>query len=217
MLEVRHAVVGPFGENTWLVADRESGDAIVIDPGGETARVLGLAQPDLRIVGVIATHGHVDHVAGAEELCRRTGAPFRIHAGDERLVRGLPTQAAALGFGAVKAPALGPFLADGETLQVGRHAFTVLHTPGHTPGGVCFHFPEEQLLVTGDTLFAASVGRTDLPGGNTAELLRSIRDRLFPLADATRFLPGHGPTGTIGEERSENPFVGERAGRMRPM
>ena len=217
MLQVRQATVGPFAENTWLLADAESGDAIVIDPGGETARVLGLAQPDLRIVGVLATHGHVDHVCGVEELCRRTGATFRIHAGDERLVRGLPTQAAALGFGAVKTPPLGPFLEDGETLRVGRHAFRVIHTPGHTPGGVCFHFPDEGLLVTGDTLFAGSVGRTDLPGGDAGELLRSIRERILPLPDGTRFLPGHGPTGTVGEERAENPFVGARAGRMRPM
>ena len=205
MLVVRQAVVGPFAENTWLVADSDTGDALVIDPGGEVARVLGLAQPDFRIGRVLATHGHVDHVFGAEPLCRRTGAPFQIHRGDEPFLRALPGQAAGLGFGEAKSPEVSDFLSDGDTIRVGGHEARVIHTPGHSPGGVSLHFPADQVLFTGDTLFAGSVGRTDLPGGNAPELLRSIRERLFPLGDEVRFFPGHGPGGTLGEERRRNP------------
>ena len=211
MLVVRQAVVGPFAENTWLVADSATGDALVIDPGGETARVLGLAQPDFRIGRVLATHGHVDHIVGAEEICRRTGAPFQIHVGDEPFVRALPGQAAGLGFGAARSPAVTAFLSDGDLIRVGGHEARVIHTPGHSPGGVSLHFPADQVLFTGDTLFAGSVGRTDLPGGDAPELLRSIRERLFPLGDEVRFFPGHGPGGTLGEERRQNPYAGDDA------
>ena len=215
MLVVRQAVVGPFAENTWLVADSGTGDAVVIDPGGEATRVLGLAQPDFRIVRILATHGHVDHIFGAEELRRRTGAPFQIHAGDEPFVRALPGQAAGLGFGPARSPEVSAFLADGDAIRVGGHEARVIHTPGHSPGGVSLHFPADRLLFTGDTLFAGSVGRTDLPGGNATELLGSIRERLFPLGDDVRFFPGHGPGGTLGEERRRNPYVGDDAPRGR--
>jgi glyoxylase-like metal-dependent hydrolase (beta-lactamase superfamily II) len=217
LLVVRQAVVGPFAENTWLVADRATGDAIVIDPGGETSRVLGLAQPDFRIGRVLATHGLVDHVFGAEELCRRTGAPFQIHAGDEPFLRALPGQAAGLGFGAARSPTVTAFLSDGDAIRLGGHEATVIHTPGHSPGGVSLFFPADGVLFTGDTLFAGSVGRTDLPGGDAPELLRSIRERLFPLGDGVRFFPGHGPGGTLGEERRKNPYAGDDAPRGRFM
>ncbi len=209
MLVVRQAVVGPFAENTWLVADSGTGDAILIDPGGPAASALRLAQPDFRIVGILATHGHVDHIVGAEDLRRRTGAPFRIHAGDAPFVRALPGQAAGLGFGEARSPEVSSFLEDGDAIRVGGHEARVIHTPGHSPGGVSIHFPADGLLFTGDTLFAGSVGRTDLPGGNSTELLRSIRERLFPLGDEVRFFPGHGPGGTLGEERRRNPYAGD--------
>jgi glyoxylase-like metal-dependent hydrolase (beta-lactamase superfamily II) len=217
VLVVRQAVVGPFAENTWLVADDATGDALVLDPGGETTRVLGLAQPDFRIGRIVATHGHVDHVFGAEELARRTGATFHIHAGDEPFLRALPTQAAGLGFGAARAPTVAGWLADGDVLAVGGHEARVLHTPGHSPGGVSLWFPGERLLFTGDTLFAGSVGRTDLPGGDGESLLRSIREKLYPLGDDVRFLPGHGPGSTLGEERRRNPYAGDDAPRGRFM
>ncbi|MEI7703748.1 MAG: MBL fold metallo-hydrolase [Deltaproteobacteria bacterium] len=208
MLTIRQAVVGPFAENTWLVGDGETGDAAVIDPGGETARVLGLAQPDLRIGQVLATHGHVDHIVGVDELRRRTGATFRIHPGDAPFVRALPSQAAGMGFGEVRTPEVSGPLADGDVVRVGGHEGMVIHTPGHSPGSVCLWFPADKALFTGDTLFVGSVGRSDFPGGNSAELVRSIREKLFPLGDDVRFFPGHGPAGTIGEERRSNPFVG---------
>ena len=213
MLVVRQAVVGPFAENTWLVADSETGDALVIDPGGDNDRVLDLARPGFRVGRILATHGHADHIFGAEELREKTGATFQIHAGDEPFVRALPRQAAGLGFGAARSPQVSSFLADGEAVQVGGHEGTVIHTPGHSPGGVSIFFPAEKVLFTGDTLFAGSVGRTDLPGGNSRELLRSIRERLFPLGDDVRFFPGHGPGGTLGEERRANPYAGDDAPR----
>jgi hydroxyacylglutathione hydrolase len=211
LLVVRQAVVGPFAENTWLVADSETGDALVIDPGGETGRVLGLALPDFRVGRILATHGHVDHIFGVEALRESTGAPFQIHRGDEPFVRALPGQAAGLGFGKTASPEVESFLADGDAIRVGRHQGRVIHTPGHSPGGVSFHFPDDKILFTGDTLFAGSVGRTDLPGGNAPELLRSIRERLFPLGDDVRFFPGHGPGGTLGAERKANPYAGDDA------
>ncbi len=213
MLVVRQAVVGPIAENTWLVADSDTGDAVVIDPGGDTARVLGLAQPDFRIGRILATHGHADHLVGAEELARRTGASFQIHVGDEPFVRALPEQAARLGLGETRSPRISSFLEDGESFRVGRHEGRVIHTPGHSPGGVSFHFPDDGVLFTGDTLFAGSVGRTDLPGSDGAALLRSIRERIFPLGDEVRFLSGHGPGGTLGEERRDNPYAGDGVAR----
>jgi glyoxylase-like metal-dependent hydrolase (beta-lactamase superfamily II) len=218
VLVVRQAVVGPFAENTWLVADSATGEAAILDPGGESARVQGLTQPgDLRILSVLATHGHVDHIAGAEELVRASGAPFRIHPADDPFVRALPSQAAGLGFGTVRSPPVSGPLADGDTLRVGRHEATVLHTPGHSPGSVCLWFPADRVLFTGDTLFRGSVGRTDLPGGDAGSLVRSIREKLLPLGDDVRFFPGHGPAGTIGDERRMNPFVGDDAPRGRFM
>ncbi|HQR29365.1 MAG TPA: MBL fold metallo-hydrolase [Anaeromyxobacteraceae bacterium] len=216
MLAVRQAVVGPFAENTWLLADTVSGEAVVVDPGGDADRVLALAGSG-RVTGVVATHGHVDHVFGAAEICERTGAPFRIHAADEPFLKALPGQAAGLGFGAARAPAVAAWLVDGDEVRVGRHVGRVVHTPGHSPGGVCLHFPDDGVLLTGDTLFAGSVGRTDLPGGDVRSLLRSIRDRLFPLGDDVRFFPGHGPSGTLGEERRTNPYAGDDAPRGRFM
>ncbi len=210
MLAVRQAVVGPFAENTWLLADTASGEAVVVDPGGDADRVLALAGSG-RVTGVVATHGHVDHVFGAAEICARTGAPFRIHAADEPFLKALPGQAAGLGFGAARAPSVSAWLADGDELRVGRHVGRVVHTPGHTPGGVCLYFPDDGVVLTGDTLFAGSVGRTDLPGGDVRALLRSIRERLFPLGDDVRFFPGHGPGGTLGEERRTNPYAGDDA------
>jgi len=210
MLVVRSAVVGPFAMNAWLAACSETGEALLVDPGAEIPRLLALCQPEgFRVGRLFLTHGHVDHVAGAAEARAATGAPVTIHADDLPWLEALPRQAEMFGLPAGPAPAIAAHHVDGEVVRVGRLEATVLHTPGHTRGSTCLWFAAERAVFTGDTLLAGSVGRTDLPGGDFEALARSIRKRLFPLGDDVRVLPGHGPAGTIGEERRHNPFVGE--------
>jgi hydroxyacylglutathione hydrolase len=216
MLIVRTAVIGPFAENCYLVCCPTTKEAMVIDPGGEESRVLGMCAPgDFRVTRIVLTHGHVDHVAGAAGVQAATGAPVTIHADDAEWLASLPQQAATFGFGSARLPVVERHHADGDTFRVGEHEARIIHTPGHTRGGCSVWFASDRVLFTGDTLFAASVGRTDLPGGDFAALERSIRERLFPLGDDVRFHPGHGPGGLLGEERATNPFVGESTARAR--
>lgn len=215
MLVIRNAVVGPFAANAYVVACDRTGETMIVDPGGEIPRVLGLVQPDQRVSRLVCTHGHIDHVAGAVEAKAATGAPVWLHASDEGWLEALPRQAEMFGFEPVEAPAIDHRPVDGETFRVGASEGRVVHTPGHSPGSLCLFFPDERLLFTGDTLFAGSVGRTDLPGGDFDALHASIRDKLFPLGDDVRFHPGHGPAGLVGEERRSNPFVGEQPRRGR--
>jgi glyoxylase-like metal-dependent hydrolase (beta-lactamase superfamily II) len=217
LLIVRSVVVGPFAMNAWLAACSETGEAVLIDPGAEVPRVLALLQPEgFSVKRILLTHGHVDHASGAAEAREATGAPVAIHPADLPWLEALPRQAAM--FGLEEALPLVPDaqLADGETVRVGSHSASVIHTPGHSQGSVSFHFPDAGVIFVGDTLFQGSVGRTDLPGGDFDQLAESITRRLFALGDELRFLPGHGPGGTIGEERLHNPFVGKtpRQGRF---
>jgi len=216
MLVVRSVVVGPFAMNAWLAACSETREAILVDPGDEIPRVLAMRAPEGFTVGrIFLTHGHVDHVAGAAAARAATGAPVTIHRDDEPWLEALPRQADMFGLGPGIPPEIEHHHADGEGIRVGKLTATVLHTPGHSRGSTCLWFPSEKVIFTGDTLFVGSVGRTDLPGGDYEALARSIKDRLFTLGDEIRFLPGHGPEGTIGEERRSNPFVGERPGKGR--
>jgi glyoxylase-like metal-dependent hydrolase (beta-lactamase superfamily II) len=219
MLLVRHAVVGPFAENTYLVADDETGEAMLVDPGGELDRVLALREPGgLRIGRILLTHGHVDHVAGCAAARARLGAPVQIHRDDLPWLEALPQQAAMFGFegdGLEAPPHVDHLHEEGETFTLGAHVGRVLHTPGHSRGSCCVLFEGARVLLSGDTLFAGSVGRTDLPGGDFEALAHAIRAKLFPLGDDVRFYPGHGPAGLLGDERRSNPFVGERSRRGR--
>jgi glyoxylase-like metal-dependent hydrolase (beta-lactamase superfamily II) len=216
MLIVRHTVVGPFAANCWLAACDRTGEAVLIDPGGEIPRALALREPGgYRVVRIFCTHGHIDHVAGGAEAKVATGAPLWLHAADAGWLEALPRQAEMFGFEPVEVPRVDHQPADGETFQVGACEARVIHTPGHSAGSCCLVFPDERLVFTGDTLFAGSVGRTDLPGGDFDALYKSIKERLFTLGDEVRFLPGHGPGGTIGAERQANPFVGENPRRGR--
>jgi glyoxylase-like metal-dependent hydrolase (beta-lactamase superfamily II) len=217
MLVVRQAVVGPFAENTYLAACSRSREAVLVDPGGELDRVLPLAERDgFRIGRVLLTHGHVDHVAGVAEARRRLGVPVHMHPADRPWLETVSRQAEMYGFEeAVEVPEVDAWLADGEQLTVGELRVRVIHTPGHTPGSCSFYFAEAATLLTGDTLFAGSVGRTDLPGGDFEALRHSIVDRLFPLGDQVTFHPGHGPAARLGAERLSNPFVGEGVRRGR--
>lgn len=214
MLVVRHVVVGPFAMNAWLAACDRTGEALLIDPGDEIPRVLALTEPGgYRIRRIVLTHGHIDHAEGAAEAAERTGAPVQIHADDVPLLEGLEQQAELFGLDASRPPAVAHRHAHGEKFTLGEHEATVLHVPGHTPGSCAVHFAGAGHLFAGDTLFAGSIGRTDLPGGDGRAIIRSIREVLFPLGDDVKVHCGHGPDTTLGRERLENPFVGERAPR----
>jgi glyoxylase-like metal-dependent hydrolase (beta-lactamase superfamily II) len=214
VLIVRSAAVTPFASNCFLIGDRDRGEAILVDPGDYTPEVAGLVEPEgFRVTRIFLTHGHIDHVSGAAEAARALGVPLWLHAGDLPQLARLGELTEAFGFGAAVAPTIDHPPADGETFQVGAHEARVIHTPGHSGGSTCLHFPADRILFTGDTLFVGSVGRTDLPGGDGPALVRSIVQKLFPLGDDVRFFPGHGPPGRLGDERVQNPFVGERARR----
>lgn len=208
---VRLLTVGPLQCTCVVVGDQEGGEGLVVDPGGDTERVIeALTSLRLRCATIVNTHAHIDHVIANAAVQRATGARLLMHA-DERLIyAALPEQAAWLG-GLVPAPepaAIDGTLAHGDLLQVGSLAARVLHTPGHTPGSICLFFDgPDPLLLAGDTLFAGGVGRTDLPGGDTRALMQSIARHLLPLPDRTRVIPGHGWETTIGAERRTNPFL----------
>ena len=200
--------VGPLQCNCTVLGDDATGIATVVDPGAEIARVLAiLAKHNLHLSQIVVTHAHIDHIAGALALKELTGAPILYNQADLPLVAMMEVQAGWLG---VPTPEVAPpdhSPADGELLTTGNLQAHLLHTPGHTEGSLCVYLPAENLLLAGDTLFAGSVGRTDLPGGDTSKLIGSIRERLLPLPDATVVVPGHGGETTIGRERASNPFL----------
>lgn len=185
--------------------------AALVDPGGDAERLLrAIEREGVQVEQILLTHGHVDHVSAAPTLARRLGVPIiGPHPDDAFWLDLLPQQCNLFGL-----PAVDPFLpdrwlADGERLMVGELALEVLHCPGHTPGHVVFHQRESRTAFVGDVLFAGSIGRTDFPRSDHAQLLRSIRERLWPLGNDVTFIPGHGPTSTFGDERRSNPFVGD--------
>jgi hydroxyacylglutathione hydrolase len=200
--------VGPLHCNCTIVGDEVTHDAMVVDPGDNIPEILSrLQKHGLTLRQIVVTHAHIDHVGGAAHLRKLTGAPVVMNQQDLALLGMMEMQAGWLG---VPTPEVAPPDASAEEgLRVGLVAFPaqVLHTPGHTPGSICLLFPDQDLLLAGDTLFAGSIGRTDLPGGDGRQILRSLRDRLLALPDTTRVLPGHGPETTIGEERQSNPFL----------
>jgi glyoxylase-like metal-dependent hydrolase (beta-lactamase superfamily II) len=213
MLDYLILPVTPFEQNCSLLWDAATRRAAVVDPGGDVAEILAaIAAKGLAVEKILLTHGHIDHVGGTAALAARLGVPVE---GPQRAeafwLDQLPEQCRMFGFPAT--PALQPdrWLDDGDTVTVGGQTLDVVHTPGHTPGHVCFIHKPGRLAVVGDVLFAGSIGRTDFPRGNHAELIASIRDKLFPLGDDFTFIPGHGPPSTFGEERENNPFVGRYA------
>ncbi|MGA3373042.1 MAG: MBL fold metallo-hydrolase [Terracidiphilus sp.] len=203
--------VGPLACNCTLLGDEQAGEAIVIDPGDEVWRIhRRLAELGLKLKQILITHGHIDHVGGALELKRLTGAPILLNENDLPLLRMMEQQAAFVG---IEPPEVAPPdapLVDGQHVGLLHYPARVMHTPGHTQGSICLHFAPLKLLVAGDTLFAGSIGRTDLPGGNYPQIIDSIQSRLMALGDETRVIPGHGLNTTIGEERKSNPFLQAR-------
>lgn len=201
--------VTPYQQNCSLVWDA-AGRAALVDPGGETERLLAeVAQRGLKLEKILLTHGHLDHVGAAVEIRERLGIPIIGPQREEQFwLDLLPHQAELFNFPPAVAFTPDQWLDDGDTVEVGSLHFEVLHCPGHTPGHVVFYQPEAQLAFVGDVLFKGSIGRTDFPRGDHAALLSAIREKLFPLGDDVRFVPGHGAMSTFGHERLENPFVG---------
>jgi hydroxyacylglutathione hydrolase len=200
--------VGPLRCNCTLLANLESKEAIIVDPGDEIIDILArLARHHFTLKQIIVTHAHIDHIGGAAQLKQATGAPVFFHQQDLPLVAMLDAQAAWLGMPSPEKVTLDHSAEDGISAGIPGLEAQVIHTPGHTPGSICLHFPNQELLLAGDTLFAGSVGRTDLPGGDGRALLRSIHTRLMPLSENTLVVPGHGEETTLGQEREMNPFL----------
>lgn len=203
--------VTPFAQNCSVVWCDATGRGAVIDPGGDIDRILEVVEANgVKLEKVLLTHGHIDHAGGTAELARRLGLPVEgPHEGDRFWIEQLPEQGRMFGVGQAERFEPTRWLVQGDTVTVGDVTLDVYHCPGHTPGHVVFHDPAARLAFVGDVLFAGSIGRTDFPGGDYDTLIRSIRGNLFPLGDDVRFVPGHGPMSTFGEERRTNPFVGE--------
>jgi hydroxyacylglutathione hydrolase len=200
--------VGPLQCNCSVIGDEASREAMVIDPGDDIERVLSLIQKhNLQVKQIVITHAHIDHVGGAMKLRAATGAPILLNQNDYALLKMLDVQAAWIGMPTPGKVDIDQSLGQSDTVKAGSLSAEVLHTPGHTEGSICLYFPIENKLIAGDTLFAGSIGRTDLPGGSYEKILHSLHESVLALPDKTVVVPGHGPLTTIGEERESNPFL----------
>jgi hydroxyacylglutathione hydrolase len=200
--------VGLLQCNCSIFGDEQSREAVVIDPGDEIDKILAiLAKHQLRVKAIVITHAHIDHIGGAQKLKAVTAAPVYMNAKDQELYDHLDMQAGWLGMPAPERTEIDFAAREGDTVKLGPAEFHVLDTPGHTQGSISLWIPAEGKLIAGDTLFLDSIGRTDLPGGDHEQILRSIQGKLLPLDDRTVVIPGHGPKTTIGRERARNPFL----------
>jgi hydroxyacylglutathione hydrolase len=210
---LRYFPVGPIQCNCIVLADERSREAIVVDPGDDADAITrALRDLDVNVTAVIATHAHIDHVGALAALKQATRAPAMLHEADVPLYENLAVQAAWLGVATPPLTSIDQFLKEGDRLNFGPHSLRVIHTPGHSPGSLSFVVnTQPETILSGDTLFAGSIGRTDLWGGSYAEIMRSILNKLIVLGDDAVVVPGHGPQTTIGTERRTNPFIVERA------
>jgi hydroxyacylglutathione hydrolase len=200
--------VGLLQCNCSIFGDEQTREAIVIDPGDEVERIISeLEKRALKVFSIVITHAHIDHVAGAHKLRALTGAPVYMNARDRELLDALDWQARWLGVETPPRTEVDLEARDGTVLQLGKADFQVMETPGHTQGSISLLIPQEKKLIAGDTLFRGSIGRTDLPGGDSHQILSSIQTRLLKLPEETVVIPGHGPTTTIGLEKETNPFL----------
>ncbi|MDP8990934.1 MAG: MBL fold metallo-hydrolase [Acidobacteriota bacterium] len=200
--------VGILQCNCSIFGDEQTQEAIVIDPGDNIGDILTILEKHaLRVKSIVITHAHIDHIGGAAKLKAATGAPVLMNANDQELYDQLDVQASWLGMEPPTRTAIDETPRDGDVLTLGPAEFRVLHTPGHTQGSVSLWIPGENKLIAGDTLFRDSIGRTDLPGGNPRQILRSIEDKLLQLPEEAVVIPGHGAITTIGREKERNPFL----------
>lgn len=200
--------VGPLQCNCSVIGDEQTHQAMVIDPGDQIEDILNILKAEnLTLKQIVVTHAHIDHVGGAMKLKAATGAPILMNQKDEALLKMLDVQATWLGMKPPGTVQVDEQVDEGRVLQIGNLSSTVIHTPGHTEGSICLYFPVQKTLIAGDTLFAGSIGRTDLPGGSFDKIMRSLHNQLLQLPDDTQVVPGHGPMTTIGEERETNPFL----------
>ena len=210
-LEIRIIPVTPLQQNTSLIWSTETKEGVFIDPGGEVDRLMAAADEfGVKIVGVWLTHGHLDHAGAATAISERTGCPIiGPHEDDQWLLDDIEAQGAKYGIADGKNVTPDRYLHDGDELELAGNMFGVIHTPGHTPGHVVIYSKEGALAFVGDVLFRGSIGRTDFPRGDFNQLIHSITQKLWPLGDQMRFVPGHGPLSTFGQERKDNPFVAD--------
>lgn len=210
-LHYRIVPVTPFQQNCSVLWCDQSREAAVVDPGGDIPRIeAALAASGARLSKILLTHGHLDHVGATAELAARYAIPVEGPQREEAFwLDALPEQSRMFGFPHTEPLAPTRWLEEGETVTVGRETLSVLHCPGHTPGHIVFFHAPSKLAIVGDVLFAGSIGRTDFPRGDHAALIGAIRGKLWPLGDNVEFIPGHGPMSTFGEERANNPYVGD--------
>ncbi len=210
-LQIQILPVTPFAQNCSLIWDQDGMHGALVDPGGEPERLLeAAAAAGVQIEKILVTHAHLDHVGAVAQLAEQLQVPIEgPHPDDQFWIDLLPMQAQQFGFPPSRSFKPDRWLGDGDELCVGSVRFQVIHCPGHTPGHVVFYQPDQALALVGDVLFQGSIGRTDFPRGNQADLIHSIRHKLFPLGDEIRFIPGHGPMSTFGAERRSNPFVSD--------
>lgn len=199
--------VGPLAVNCFIVGCEETREGFIVDAGGDAEHVIAAAdRRRLNITHVINTHGHFDHVGGNRAVVDYFGAKLLIHEADAPMLKRAADVARSYGLPGDNSPEPDGYLTDGMEIMLGKHKMKVLHTPGHTPGGCSLYFEEKKKLISGDTLFADSIGRTDLPGGSYPQLIESVVSKLFVLPDDVTVYPGHGPATTIGHEKRHNPY-----------
>ncbi|MBS1126485.1 MAG: metallo-beta-lactamase family protein [Nitrospirae bacterium] len=206
-MKIENIVVGQLQVNCFISYDEDSLEAMVVDPGDEPDKIIKFIEDrKLTVSRIVCTHAHFDHIGAVRRLKEKTGAPVMIHKGDADIYMGADKQGTLWGFHIEQPPEPDIFVNDGDEIAVGRSRFKVLHTPGHSPGGICLY--GEGVIFTGDTIFAGSVGRTDFPGGSVTDLKRSFSE-IISMPPETRILPGHGPLTTVKREKKYNFFVQE--------